>query len=89
MQKYLVEFLGTFFFLYMILSSKGDAMTIGLALAFAILLGGKYSGGHFNPAVSTMMALAGKLSRKDVFPYILAQIAGGLTALEVYRKYKF
>ena len=86
--KLLAEFLGTLFFLYVILAT-GDAVAIGLALMSVIFILGKYSGGHFNPAVSVMMAAAGKVSMKDLAPYIIAQIAGGLAALELYKRVKF
>ena len=58
MNKYLVEFLGTLFFLYVIIAT-GNALAIGAALAIAIMLGGPISGGNFNPAVTIMMAAAG------------------------------
>lgn len=87
MNKYIVEFLGTLFFLYVILAT-GKALPIGLALIVAILLGGKISGGNFNPAVSVMMALAGKLPMHELLPYVLAQISGGIVALELYRHVK-
>lgn len=86
MNKYLVEFLGTLFFLYVILAT-GKAVPIGLALIIVILLGGKISGGNFNPAVSVMMAAAGKLPVQELMPYILAQVAGGLAALELYKRF--
>jgi len=84
MNKYVVEFLGTLFFLYVILAT-GQALAIGLALTVAIMVGGKISGGNFNPAVSVMMAAAGKLSMKDLPIYLVAQVAGGLAALELYK----
>ena len=87
MNKLLVEFIGTLFFLYVILAT-GNALAIGAALAIAIMLGGGISGGNFNPAVSIMMGAAGKLPMKDVIPYILAQVAGGLAALELYKRVK-
>jgi aquaporin Z len=86
--KLLAEFLGTMFFLYVILAT-GDAVAIGLALMAVIFILGKTSGGHFNPAVSVMLAAAGKVSMKDLAPYIIAQIAGGLAALELYKRVKF
>ena len=85
MNKYVVEFLGTLFFLYVILAT-GNPLAIGLALAVAIMVGGKISGGNFNPAVSVMMTAAGKLPKKDLLPYVVAQVAGGLAALELYKK---
>ena len=85
--KLLAEFLGTMFFLYVILAT-GDAVAIGLALMIAIFILGKVSGGNFNPAVSVMLAMAGKLSMKDLAPYVVAQVLGGLAALELYKRVK-
>ena len=85
--KLLAEFLGTMFFLYVILAT-GDAVAIGLALMVVIFILGKVSGGNFNPAVSVMLAMAGKLSMKDLAPYVVAQILGGLAALELYKRVK-
>ena len=87
LNKLLAEFLGTMFFLYVILAT-GDAVAIGLALMIAIFILGKVSGGNFNPAVSVMLAMAGKLSMKDLAPYIVAQVLGGLAALELYKRVK-
>jgi glycerol uptake facilitator-like aquaporin len=87
MNKFLVEFLGTLFFLYVIIAT-GNALAIGAALTIAIMLGGKISGGNFNPAVSIMMVAAGKLPKNDLIPYILAQVAGGLAALELFKRVK-
>ena len=87
MNKFLVEFLGTLFLLYVILATN-NALAIGAALAIAILVGGHISGGNFNPAVSVMMVSAGKLPKNDLIPYVLAQIAGGLAALELFKRVK-
>ena len=87
MQKYLVEFVGTFFFLSVILFT-GHPLAIGAALALAIYVGGKISGGHFNPAVTIMMAVGQKMPTANAVPYILAQIAGGLVALQIYTTFK-
>jgi len=95
MNKYLVEFLGTLFFLYVILVSTaknstfgkvGTALAIGGALSISILLGGAISGGNFNPAVTIMLAVAGRQPKSDIIPYVLAQVAGGLVALEIYKR---
>ena len=76
MKAVLVEFVGTFFFLYVILAT-GNFLAIGAALALAIYLGGSISGGNFNPAV-TIMLIAAKKQRVDTaLPYIVAQVAGG------------
>ena len=85
MNKFLVEFLGSMFFIFVILAI-GNPVAIGAALTLAILLGGNVSGGHFNPAVSTTMALAGKLPINDLALYILSQVAGGAVAFQLHRR---
>ena len=87
MQRYFVEFLGTALFVYVILAT-GNALAIGASLALIILLIGGISGGYVNPAVSVVMASAGKLPTVDLVPYCIAQILGGLVALEIYKRVK-
>ena len=87
LNKYLVEFISTLFFVYVILAT-GNPLAIGAALALAITLAAPISGGHLNPAVSVAMTAAGKLDIKDLFPYAAAQILGALTAYEIYKRYK-
>ena len=81
----LVEFIGTLFFLYVILAT-GNFLAIGAALSLIIFLGGKISGGNFNPAVTIMLVSANKQKMDTLIPYIIAQIAGGLVALEIYKR---
>ena len=87
MNKYLVEFLGTTFFIFVILS-VGHPVAIGAALALAIMVGGKISGGNFNPAVSVAMLMSNKLSMNDLMFYVLAQVAGGTVAYQLYKRFK-
>ncbi len=87
MNKYFVEFLGTLFLLFVILAT-GNPVAIGAALAIAIIVGSKISGAHFNPAVTIAMVSAGKKSVNEMLPYILAQVSGGLVALELYKQIK-
>jgi aquaporin Z len=87
MYNYLVEFLGTAFFTYVILAT-GNPLAIGAALALVVLLTMNISLGYINPAVTIVMASAGKIPTTDIIPYCLAQIFGGLTALELYKRYK-
>ena len=59
---------------------------LGVALAFGLtVLTGAYalghiSGGHFNPAVSFGLWAGGRFPAKDLLPYIVAQVAGGILA---------
>jgi len=63
-------------------------MVIGATLALIVLLGGNISGGAYNPAVAIAMLSAGKLATADILPYILAQIAGAVLAVEVSKRIK-
>lgn len=83
MLTYLVEFLGTFLFLSVIIATNTPIL-IALALLLVILLGGGISGGHFNPAVSVMFWAKGALTNTDLAGYIVAQVLAGLSALTVY-----
>ena len=76
----LVEFVGTFVLLAVILAT-GEALPIAMALATVIYLGGATSGGHFNPAVSTMLFLKGDLDMVKLGGYVAAQVLGGVAAL--------
>lgn len=87
MNNYLAEFFGTALLVYVILAT-GNPIAIGAALALIILLIGTISGGHVNPAVSIVMASMGRLPIDDLVPYCLAQIFGGLVALELFKRVK-
>jgi len=61
----------------------GVALAFGLTvLTMAYAVGG-ISGGHFNPAVSLGLAVAGKFSYKDLLPYWGAQLVGGIAGAAV------
>ena len=87
MNNYLAEFVGATFFIYVILITK-NPLAIGAALALTIILTSDISGGHINPAVTIVMASLGKIGTNDIVPYILAQVFGGLVALELYKRSK-
>jgi aquaporin Z len=91
MNKYIAEFIGTFFLVLTIgctvIGNGAGALAplaIGSALMVMIFAGGHISGGHFNPAVTLGVWLRGKCDTKDVAPYMTFQIiAGVLAALAV------
>ncbi len=84
LHKYLVEFLGTMFIVFVILAT-GNYLAIGSAYAIAILLGGSISGGAFNPAVAIALLATRKITMRDILPYIGSEIAGALCAVELYK----
>jgi len=90
------EFIGTFFFLGVIIVAvqgiskniveKSHAyLRIGLALAVCIILVGSISGGHLNPAVSFMFFLHKELSMTDFIMYVIAQLLGATCALLFFK----
>jgi aquaporin Z len=87
MNKYLAEFIGTFFLVLTIgctVIGHGAGplapLAIGSALMVMIFAGGHISGAHFNPAVTLGVWLRGKCDAKDVAPYMVFQIVGAALA---------
>ncbi|MBR7777648.1 aquaporin Z [Undibacterium sp. BYS50W] len=94
MKRYAAEFFGTFWLVLggcgsAVLAAAIPGVGIGLhgvslafgltvlTMAFAI---GHISGCHLNPAVSVGLWVGGRFPGKQLLPYIIAQIAGGLLA---------
>lgn len=82
---YLAEYLGSFFFILVILMSGGNPLVIGGALAITIALIGGISGGHVNPAVSVAQYLQGTLPPVDLLSFVFVQLVGGASAYYAYR----
>ncbi len=84
--KVIVEILGTFFFLSVILHTLTDASVgaIGVAVTLlaAIYFGASTSGAHFNPAVSFAMFMKNKMEVNLFIAYVLAQLIGAATAVK-------
>ncbi len=94
MQKYVAEFIGTFFLVFIgvmaIMSDAkfatniglvGVALAHGLALVGAVAAVGGISGAHVNPAVTIALAATGKVGWNDVPGYIVSQLVGALVAV--------
>jgi aquaporin Z len=85
MNKYLTEFIGTFFLvltigLVVVGQAPLGALAIGSILMVMIFMGGHVSGAHYNPAVTLAVYMRGKLPVADVAPYMIAQIIGAFVA---------
>jgi len=87
MKKYLVEFIGTFFLVLTIgcavLSREAGIippLAIGAVLMVMVYAGGHVSGAHFNPAVTLAVFLRGRCEKKDVLPYMAAQVGAAIVA---------
>lgn len=58
----------------------GVSLAFGLTVLTMIYAVGHISGAHFNPAVSIGLFAGGRFPARDVVPYIVAQVLGGLAA---------
>src|SRR5205809_7894154 len=87
MNKYIAEFIGTFFLVLTIgCTSIGASagviapLAIGAALMVMIFAGGHISGAHYNPAVTLAVLIRGKIGIAEAIPYMIVQIIGGIAA---------
>lgn len=58
----------------------GISLAFGLSVLTMAYAVGHISGGHFNPAVSVGLAVAGRFPKAEVLPYIAAQVVGAIAA---------
>lgn len=61
----------------------GVALAFGLTVVTMAYAVGHISGGHFNPAVTMGLFAGGRFPAKDVIPYVVAQVIGGIAAAAV------
>ena len=61
----------------------GVSLAFGLTVLTMAYAVGPISGGHFNPAVTTGLAVAGRFSWNDWLGYVIAQLAGAIAAAAV------
>jgi aquaporin Z len=61
----------------------GVALAFGLTVLTGVYALGHISGGHFNPAISVGLVVGKRFPAKDLLPYILAQVAGAVTAAAI------
>src|SRR6202012_4132837 len=58
----------------------GVALALGLTVVTMAYAVGHISGAHFNPAVTVGLWTGSRFPAKDVVPYIIAQVIGGIAA---------
>lgn len=93
MNKYVSEFIGTFFLVFAgtgaiivndvsggQITHLGIALTFGLVVMVMIYSVGNISGAHLNPAVTLGFLLSGRLEKREAFPFITSQVFGALIA---------
>ncbi|UJR32128.1 hypothetical protein I4U23_019596 [Adineta vaga] len=94
-QPIIAELVGTTFFILIgllggcnddiIYHSLTTAFSFGLSLMIFIASLGHISGGHFNPAVTVGMFVAGAIDLKKGLLYIIMQLIGGTMAAGIFR----
>ena len=94
MNKYIAEFIGTFFLVLTIGCTGIGAgagviapLAIGAVLMVMVFAGGHISGGHLNPAVTLGVFIRGKVKASDVLPYMIAQVLAAALAGLIVSKY--
>lgn len=94
MNKYIAELVGTFVLVLCVCGTAvmsaaypdvgvgfiGVALAAGLAVLVMAYAVGHISGGHFNPAVTIGLWAGGRVSTKDIIPYIISQVIGASLA---------
>jgi aquaporin Z len=96
-KRLFAEFLGTFWLVFggcgsAVLAAAfpdvgigllGVSLAFGLTVLTMVYAVGGISGGHFNPAVSVGLLVAGRFPAKDLVPYVAAQIVGAVVGAVV------
>ncbi len=96
-KKLMAEFIGTFWLVLggagsaVLAAGVADVGIgwLGVSLAFGLTVMtmayalGHISGAHFNPAVTLGLVLGGRFEAKDMVPYWVAQVLGGMAAAGV------
>lgn len=94
MKKYAAEFFGTFWLVFggcgsaifaagipeLGIGYAGVSLAFGLTVLTMAYAVGHISGGHFNPAVSFGLFAGGRFDAKELAPYIISQVLGGIAA---------
>jgi aquaporin Z len=93
-KKLTAEFLGTFWLVLggcgsAVLAAKfpdvgigllGVSLAFGLTVLTMVYAVGHISGGHFNPAVTAGLVVAGRCKASDAVAYVIVQVAGAISA---------
>jgi aquaporin Z len=97
MKKFIAEFIGTFWLVLggcgsavlaaaypgLGIGFAGVAIAFGLTVLTMVYAIGHISGCHLNPAVSVGLWIAGRFDKKDLLPYIAAQVLGGIAGAAI------
>src|SRR4030095_726735 len=82
MNKYITEFIGTFFLVLAAALASGDLAVLAIASALMVMIyaGGHISGAHYNPAVTLAVLIRGRIKLNASLIYMVSQVAGAIAA---------
>lgn len=97
MKKYVAEFIGTLWlvlggcgsavfaaaFPHLGIGFAGVALAFGLTVVTMAYAIGHISGAHLNPAVSVGLWMGGRFETKELLPYIISQVLGGIAGAAI------
>lgn len=97
MRKFVAEFIGTFWLVLggcgsavlaagypeLGIGFAGVALAFGLTVLTMVYTVGPISGCHLNPAVSIGLWMGGRFDGKELLPYIIAQVTGGIAGAAI------
>lgn len=86
MNKYITEFIGTFF-LVLIIGITNNPIAIGIGLSVLVYMGAHISGAHYNPVVSLAMFIQKEIDKSDLLYYILSQLIASVAASFVIQNF--
>ncbi len=92
MSRYIIEFIGTFFLVFVIALTTNDPQiwaaggtpfapfAIGSTLMVMVYMGMHVSGAHYNPAITLAVLLIKRINGKDAIAYMVFQMLGAVAA---------
>lgn len=82
MNKYITEFIGTFFLVFTVAFASGDLAVLAIASSLMVMIyaGGHISGAHYNPAVTLAVLIRGRINLNNALIYMVSQVAGAVAA---------
>lgn len=83
MRQYLMEFIGTMFWVLAV-GFSGNPLAVGVMVIVMVYMGKHISGAHYNPAVTLAVWIRGKIESKNVAGYMIAQLIGAFAAALIF-----
>jgi glycerol uptake facilitator-like aquaporin len=83
MNKYIIEFLGTLIFAFVVFATN-NYLAIGITLALMMWISNQLSGlSSHNPAITFGLYYGNKINQKDFIIFIIVEIAAALAGFEL------